>query len=254
MPADFAREKVSTFSAPPAALSLSEDEIHLWRLDRREWSGELLRMRDLLSAPERERAGRFHFAKDRDFYIARHGALRVILGRYLPRNPAELAFSYSARGKPSLETGELHFNDSHSSDCALFAVTKACSLGVDIEAVRPIPEFENIAERYFSPREVAMMRALPPEIRMHAFYTAWTRKEAFLKATGEGITVSLPKVEVTLSPEDPPAILAVPGDPDAATAWKMKAFSPAQGYLGAIAFRHCDLELKLWSASPATLR
>ena len=241
------------FTAPPADFRASDGEVHVWCLDRRDFANDLPKLSALLSSAELERATRFHFADHREFYTIRRGILRIILARYLKRDPDELEFSYGARGKPELPGAALHFNDSHSGDFALLAVTAACPLGVDIENARPIPDFENIAENYFSPREVAMMRALSSESRMHAFYTAWTRKEAFLKATGEGIGESLAKVEVTLAPDDEPAILALPGDPQAWAEWKLKAFSPAPGYLAALAFRHADLKLRLWNVSPLEL-
>jgi 4'-phosphopantetheinyl transferase len=247
-PASLAPQDIR-WPAAPAHLKIAPDELHLWLLHSPDFANQLPHLQTFLSAHELARAASFHFPKDRDAYIIRHGILRLILSRYLQQPPAEIEFHYSARGKPEIKTttSPLHFNDSHSADFVLYGVAAACPIGVDIEKARPIPEFEEIAANYFSPREVAMMRALTPELRMQAFYTAWTRKEAFLKATGEGIGENLAKVEVTLAPNDQPEILAVPGDPQARSEWKLKAFSPAPGYLAAAAFRHQDLTLCEWS-------
>jgi 4'-phosphopantetheinyl transferase len=240
-------EPGAIWPAAPPQVRLKTGEVHLWLLNLRDFAGQLSRLHSLLSTHELARAARYHFPADRDAYITRHGVLRLILGRYLQQAPAAVEFRYSARGKPETTADNLHFNDSHSGDFVLYGVTAACPLGVDIEKVKPIPDFEEIAANYFSPREVETMRALAAEMRMQAFYAAWTRKEAFLKATGEGIAENLPRVEVTLKPEEQPEILAVPGDPFARAAWKLKTFRPAPGYLGAAAFRHSDLKLHAWS-------
>ncbi|HUK24928.1 MAG TPA: 4'-phosphopantetheinyl transferase superfamily protein [Terriglobales bacterium] len=248
-----AREHASPVSAVwprgPLRPQLAPDDLHLWLLHSPDLAGQVPHLQSLLSAHELARAARFHFPKDRDAYIVRHGVLRLLLSRYLQNDPAKLEFRYSRRGKPMLSSGSLHFNGSHSGDFVLYAITAACPIGVDIENARPIPDFDAIAANYFSPREVATMRALSHEMRMLAFYTAWTRKEAFLKATGEGIGESLAKVEVTLSPDEEPEILSIPGDAKARAEWKLKAFAPAPGYLAAAAFRHSDLKLSAWNVS-----
>jgi 4'-phosphopantetheinyl transferase len=193
----------------------------------------------LLSAAERQRGERFHFPADRDRYVIRRGILRILLSRYLNTHPREIEFRYQRWGKPEMNGGslDLHFNASHSADLALYAVTLACPIGADLEQLRPLAEFEDLASRYFSPRESALIGALAPECRMEAFYSVWTRKEAFLKATGEGIGENLAEVEVSPAPGDQPAILRVPGSRPGPTGWKLRSFSPAPGYLGAVAFR-----------------
>ena len=236
---------------PPETILLEEKQAHVWCADMRELEPQLAEYVDVLSSAERERSNRFHFQKDRNHYIIRHGVLRKILGRYLGQAPSEIQFRYGTRGKPEIldDPIHIHFNDSHSTDLALYAVTLACPIGVDVECIRPIPEFEDIATRYFSPREVGMMRALSVEKRMEAFYACWTRKEAFLKATGEGIGVNLAKVEVTLAPGEEAEILRIPGETQSAAGWKLRAFSPAPGYLGAIALQGAIDTVCCWAVS-----
>jgi 4'-phosphopantetheinyl transferase len=225
-------------------------EIHILGAALAEFSRQLPRLQAILSPAERKRAARFHFAKDHDSYVIRHAILRILLGGYLGKPPVEIDFRCCPAGKPELASDagrqSFHFSHSHSGDFALYAFTAVCPMGVDIECVRPIPDFEKIVAHYFSPREAGMMRALSPQERMEAFYACWTCKEAFLKATGEGIGKGLAQVEVRLAPGEEPKILGVPGQPRARAEWKLRAFSPAPGYLGAVAFKHSHLPLKQW--------
>jgi len=222
-------------SWPPAAqnVSLHPGEVHVWCAAQGSFPQQLANFCSAISTAELDRAGRFRFPAHRDRYIARHGILRLILGRYLDQDPGRLEFERGKFGKPSLKNNPaLHFNDSHSGELALFAFTTLCPIGVDIECLRPIPEFENIAAQYFCSREIELMRLLPPEKRMAAFYSCWTGKEAYLKATGEGISEGLDKVEVILDENLCAIALHVPGDPHAN--WSLQSFSPAPGYVGAV--------------------
>jgi 4'-phosphopantetheinyl transferase len=224
---------------PPPEVPLASGQAHLWCATMRAFREQIPLLSALLSAAERQRAERFHFSEDRDHYIIRRGILRILLGRYLNTRPAEIEFRYGQWGKPEMNRAslDLHFNDSHSADLALYGVTMVCPLGADLEQIRPLPEFEELASRYFSARESALIRALAPEHRMEAFYNVWTRKEAFLKATGEGIGRNLAEVEVSPAPGREPAILRVPGMTPGAAGWKLRSFSPAPGFLGAVAFQ-----------------
>jgi 4'-phosphopantetheinyl transferase len=224
---------------PPPEVRLANRQADLWCATMPSFAEPISLLSALLSAEERQRAERFHFSVDRDRYIVRRGILRILLSRYLNTQPAEIEFRYGRWGKPEMKGNalDLHFNDSHSGDLALYAVTAAGPIGADIEQVRPIPEFEDLASRYFSPRESALIRALVPERRMEAFYSVWTRKEAFLKATGEGIGRNLAEIEVSPDPGQEPAILRVPGSTPGPGGWKLRSFSPAAGYLGAVAFQ-----------------
>ena len=238
-PENEASARTLSWPFPPETIHLEKTQAHIWCAAVRDFECQLPLFGAMLSSAERARAERFRFPKDRNHYIIRHGILRLLLSRYLEKRPAEIEFQYGPRGKPQITGGpaQFHFNDSHSGDLALYAFTSVCPIGADIECVRPIPEFEDIASRYFSPREVGMMRALSPEDRMEAFYAGWTRKEAFLKATGEGIGTSLADVEVTLAPGEEAEVLRVPGESQEGAQWKLRALSPAPGYLGAIAFQ-----------------
>ncbi|MGH9472935.1 MAG: 4'-phosphopantetheinyl transferase family protein [Terriglobales bacterium] len=211
---------------PPRAAG----EVHLWRiaLDAPANAGEI-------SAEERERAARLRFERDWRRFVAAHAALRRILGGYLGVPAAAVEFAYGRHGKPSLAgRAALHFNLSHSEELALLAVTEIGAVGVDVERERTI-ELE-IADRYFAAGEVAALRALPADERQAAFFRCWTRKEAYLKARGEGVLLPLDGFEVSLA-RDQPRLARVMADAEEAARWQIAHLEPAPGYVAALAMR-----------------
>jgi 4'-phosphopantetheinyl transferase len=211
---------------------------------------DLERAQTTLSSEERARAARFHFPQDRRHFVAAHGILRTILPRYLGRAPAQLEFCNGAAGKPELAPGckadGLRFNLSHSQGLALFAITRDHEIGVDLEGVRADFAWEEIASRFFAPREVEALRLVPAPSRAEAFFNCWTRKEAFVKARGEGLSIPLDQFEVSLAPGEPARLLRTTGDPQEASNWSIRELEPAAGYIAAIAVRAQRYELKLW--------
>ncbi len=240
----------SGWPSPPTHPDLADDEIHVWCAGLDKLVSDLPAFAGPLSESERKRADRFQFDRDRNRFIVRHGLLRMILGRYLNIEPARVAFAYESRGKPLLHgpavTPPFHFNLSHSNGLALIAGTRQAALGVDVERVRFIPEADQIAAKFFSPREGAMLHAIPAEQKMEAFFHCWTRKEAYLKATGEGIADALPRIEVSLSPGQPARLLRINGDTQAASLWSLSALAPAPGFVGAMAIKTGRLKLACW--------
>jgi 4'-phosphopantetheinyl transferase len=203
-----------------------------------------------LDDDERSRAARFYFSRDRDRFVVARGVLRALLGRYLNRAPESLAFSYSTHGKPALvsEPGAdpICFNLSHSHGAALYAVTRSCEVGIDLEFIRCDLEAEQIAERFFSPNEIVALRALPPSLKRYAFFLCWTRKEAYIKARGEGLSMSLDQFDVSLTPGEPAALLSTNPDSDEALRWFLRNLTPAPGYAAALAIRGRDRTLSCW--------
>lgn len=214
-------------------------DLWIWPLDVED--AERTRLEAHLSDDEVARADRFAFERDRNRFIAARGRLREILARELGRAPAELAFAYSAQDKPSLVQSRLCFNLSHSEALAALAVSREREVGVDIEAVRPIEE--DIAEQYFSPREVAALRALPNVEQLAAFYRCWTRKEAIVKAIGEGLSHALNSFDVSLG--TPAVVERFEGEADAPAVWRLANFDPAPSYAGAVACRTAGAALSL---------
>jgi 4'-phosphopantetheinyl transferase len=169
---------------------LNPGEVHVWKGFLDGSSHE--RDRAILVPEELERAGRYRFPQGRMRFVAGRALLRMILGGYLGRSPSKLSFSYGPHGKPRLvqEAWEepLYFNVTHAGPVALYALARDGEVGIDVEHVREIPDWESIAGSCFSPFEKERLRNLPEDRRRHAFFQAWTRREALLKATGDGLT------------------------------------------------------------------
>ena len=235
---------------PPGTLALESDEVHLWRatLDKR--AALVKSLWQTLAADERAKADRFYFERDRKHFIVARGVLRDILGRYLNRAPDQLHFCYSGHGKPALAPesagGTFRFNLSHSHGLALYAVTQGREIGVDLERIRPDLAIEEIAERFFSAREVAVLLALPERLRPEAFFNCWTRKEAYIKARGEGLTLPLDEFDVSLAPGEPAALLSVRANLHEAARWSLRELAPGPGYKAALAAEGRIWRLKCW--------
>lgn len=230
------------FAPPPARPAPPADgEVEVWTVPLDPPADEVRRSFALLSPDETERALRFHFERHRRRYAVGRGALRTLLGRYLGVDPRAIGFDYGAKGKPFLAAGadgerpRLHFNLSNSDELALVAFATGAELGADLERLRPMPDGIDIAERFFSAGERQVLAAQPAGERDLAFFRCWTRKEAYLKAVGDGITVRLDAFDVTLGPAEAPRMLSIDGDPDRGAAWELVHVEPAPGYLGALA-------------------
>lgn len=238
------------YQPPPARLRLDDDEIHVWRAALDQPGLVVQRLHRTLAEDEATRAARFHFEHDRRHYTVARGVLRELLGRYLGARPDRLRFSYTSYGKPALEVGPgeptLNFNVSHSQGVALFAIARGREIGVDIEGIRPEFAGMEIAERFFSTEETAVLRSLPEEQRHEAFFTCWTRKEAYIKARGEGLSHPLDKFDVSLRPGEPAQLLRTRGDPHEITRWSLRELAADPGYVAALAAEGRDWRLSCW--------
>jgi 4'-phosphopantetheinyl transferase len=215
-------------------LDLAPGVVHVWRIRLDVPDALVARFEPTLATQERARANRFRTAELRRRFVAGRGALRAILGGYLGLEPAIVEFSYGDRGKPSLATPGLEFNLAHSDDLALCALTVGRAVGVDVERLRPMDDAERIIARYFTARERLEFLDHPTAERAAAFFRGWTRKEAFLKATGEGLAASLDSFEVSLDAGGA-RLLRVGDDPDAARRWSLRDVDVAPGFVGALA-------------------
>jgi 4'-phosphopantetheinyl transferase len=189
--------------------------------------------RELLSPCELQRAHRFVFEQHRQRFIAGRAQLRRILATYLALPPEALMFGYGSSGKPAL-AGPLSFNLSHSGDVAALAVA-LFDVGIDIECIRPVED--NLAEQVFSAREVTALRSLPQAQWTEAFFACWTRKEAYVKALGDGLRLPLDRFSVSLKPSEPARLLYAAGDPTESSLWEFHHFTLAPDLVGAIAAR-----------------
>lgn len=222
-------------------------ELWLIRLDLSEQAR--LSLHRTLSGSERERARAFHWEQDRKRFVVARGALRDILSRYLGHRPEQLRFCYGPHGKPALHPAfsapRVRFNLAHCEDLALVAVSEAADLGVDIERVRVMPDASQLVMHFFSPRESATFATLPEAQKPKAFFRLWTRKEAWLKATGEGIGQQLSQVEVSFLPDEPARLLAIPSA-FTHTAWSLADVEPAPGFAGALAVARPEVICRYW--------
>jgi 4'-phosphopantetheinyl transferase len=212
-----------TWPLPPPQFGLAGNEVHVWSAWLGRAEADFPAGLETLSKDERARAAEFHFEGDRKNFVARRSMLRAILAHYLKVEPSQVSLAYEERGKPRLAgpDGEapLYFNCSHSRSLALCAVGRCAPLGVDVEQWRPMPEMDEIGAMFCSARENALLNAAPPERKLEVFFNIWTRKEAYLKATGEGIAGSLAQLDCSEAP---------PG-------WSFHALSPAPGFAGGLA-------------------
>jgi 4'-phosphopantetheinyl transferase len=240
----------STWSVSPEPLVLGGDEVHVWRANLDSAPSQIQEFLRTLAPEERARAERFRFEKDREHFIAGRGVLRAILGGYLKRTPESMTFSYGPHGKPALadtiEASGMRFSVSHSRGVALYAVTRDREVGIDLELVRSDLEFGEIAERFFSPREVATLLSLPAGMQRKAFFDCWTRKEAYIKARGEGLSLPLDRFDVSFAPGEPAAILEVQGDLSEAARWSVQELLPAPDFVAAVAAEGTGWRLCCW--------
>jgi 4'-phosphopantetheinyl transferase len=219
-----------TFVPPPGVVAS-------WLIDLAQPDDVVRHLGSALSEDERGRAARFVFPRDRRRFVVTRACLRTLLAD--GADPRAVRFVYSEAGKPALEgsTPACHFNVSHSEDLALIAIGRDAALGVDVEAVRPLPDMHNIATRYFTRAETDDIFGVPPAARDLAFFSCWTRKEAFSKALGDGLSLALDRYRVTCRPDEPARLVEIDGSAHAAAEWIMHDLPPAPGFAGAVVYR-----------------
>lgn len=234
---------------PPATLARTPAEVHVWRASLALPAARIRQLAQFLSDDERRRAEQFHVEGARRRFIAGRGQLRVLLSRYLTVSPDHLCFGYEASGKPHLEGplgGELCFNLSHSHDRVLYAVSWDRAVGVDLERLRPIVQMASLAQRILSPRELIVFRSLPAQEREAAFFSCWTRKEAYVKARGDGLVRPLHQIDVSLAPWEPARPLLVGGQPEESDRWTPLALPRTMGYVASLAVEGKGWRLVCW--------
>lgn len=215
---------------------LPEGVVHLWKRHLDATAAEVSASYQLLSAEEAERARRFLVDRPRNAFVLTRGTLRALLGRYLDSGPHSIRFRYEAHGKPLLEeASNLSFNVSHTDGLALIGVVRGRRIGVDVEKVNQETEVGNLAERFFSESERQDLRRLRGDELRAAFFRVWTRKEAYIKATGEGLSLPLHQFDVSFSVGDRDALRATRPDASEAEQWTISDVAVQSGYAAAVA-------------------
>ena len=232
-------------SSPPQPLT--DTDLHVWYASLKRPQPELDRLFVLLSPDEKERADRFHFERDRNRFIAGRGLLRTLLGDYLEMDASQIQFVYGASGKPALNPAfhekALEFNVSHSNDLVAYIFHPSSRVGIDLEYIRPMPDMDDFARQFFSPRESAFINSL--DQKQDAFFKIWTCKEAFFKASGEGLTVPLDQVEITLTTEGSARLVSVDGINEEAVPWHLETFRPAENYQLSLAVERHNVQITI---------
>ena len=231
---------------------LREDEVHvrIASLDRPQ--AEQSYFESILAEDEIDRANRFHFQKDCERFVAGRGLLRIILSSYVGVSPGEIIFTYGSRGKPGLQPEidrpAIEFNLAHSHGMAIYAITQDRPVGVDIEFIQADFPVEDVARNFFSVAELSTLQALPNTLRTEAFFKCWTRKEAFIKALGDGLSCPLSDFDVSLVPEEPARLLDVRWASEEVSRWCMEDVEAVPGCAAAVVFSGsgCRLHVSHW--------
>jgi 4'-phosphopantetheinyl transferase len=237
--------------AARAPVAIRSDQVHVWRAHLDVGHSRTRELEQFLSQDELVRANRFYFERDRNWFVVARGLLRSILGRYLDICPASVRFIYGPYGKPSLAdefaAQDIRFNMSHSGVIALYAIACGREVGVDVERLRPDFPSREVAERFFSPREVAMLFSLSSNTQPEAFFNCWTRKEAYIKARGEGLSLPLSDFDVSLVPGEPARLLYTSAGPDETSRWTLQELNLSEpDFVAALAVEGRDWQLKCW--------
>ncbi|MDJ0519440.1 MAG: 4'-phosphopantetheinyl transferase superfamily protein [Trichodesmium sp. MO_231.B1] len=222
---------------------MSPNNVHIWSTNLKLLPSQIEELSTILSSDEIERANKFYFERDKNRFIIARGKLRKILSRYLNIEPEKLQFTYSDRGKPYLTDTSILFNLSHSQDLALYAITQVNSIGIDLEYIRPMNDAENLAKRFFSHQEYNLISQLPPQKQQETFFKLWTCKEAYLKATGDGLAGGLEKVEISLNPVE---FFSINQDIKETARWYLHQFIPQPNYIAAVVVAGKNQNLNFW--------
>ncbi len=217
--------------------ALKSEDIHIWQADLNISHSLQANFWKTLSFDEQVRANRFRFDRDRTHYIAAKGIVRELLANYLDWLPAAITFSYTEYQKPILkEINNLQFNISHSNGIGIFGFRHGIiPIGVDVEFLQPDIELKDLASQFFATKETKKLLSLPADRQVEGFFNCWTRKEAIIKAIGQGLSFPLNQFEVSLTPNEPAKLLATYWNQKAANNWYLATFIPKLNYIGALA-------------------
>ncbi len=246
----------NSWGYPIGKLCPSQGDVHVWRIHLDHVSSSCLYRESMLSGDEIERGNYFHYEKDRNRFITRWVLLRVFLGKYLAADPNRIEFAYNPYGKPSLKQPartSICFNIAHSEQMALFAFSQGDELGIDIERIKLDIDYENMAEHYFAPGEKAAIRAQESECRPELFFTYWTRKEAYIKGRGMGLSLPLDCFDVSQAVGGAFYPLEFADNIPTRSTWMLLDLPQTLGFTGALAVEHGNQVIRTWDWTESIL-
>ena len=232
---------------PRRSFDLSTRQIHVWTLRTIASRNVIARFEEVLAPDEVSRAAQFRVSRPRESFILTRAVLRYLLGHYLGQRPASICLQYGTNGKPSLsQNDELRFNVTHSENMAAIAFTQGCDVGIDLEQLRPLPDLDEIAARSFCKEEVVEINSLPARERERAFFACWTRKEAYVKAIGVGLSRPLNSFRVTAKPDSPADLMSLEDETNGSESWTLHDLCLEPDYAGAVAYSDQERPLSIF--------
>lgn len=229
---------------------ISSNEVHIWRLLLNEHHSNIENIKQNLSNDELVKTEKFYFEKDQNRFIMARGMLRMILAGYLGTKPHELRFEYTPFGKPLLaennDNKSIHFNISHSDNVVLYAITNNRNIGIDVERINDRIDITQVAQRFFSPGEINALERCKRENRAEIFFQYWTRKEALVKAMGNGVSFSLEQIDVSKVDGKALSPIRLLNTGTDVSDWHIQDLFPAEGYTAAFAVKESDLAISYW--------
>jgi len=223
------------------------NQVDVWRVFLKLELDSVQGAESTLSTDESQRAAKFRFDKDRHRFMASHVALRNVISCYLDREPQQINFTVGEYGKPAIPSDiNLEFNLSHSGDYALIGIARERKVGIDVERFRQDMEIDKIARRFFSEEENSELMGVPTEQQLIGFFNCWTRKEAYIKAHGLGLSLPLDSFDVSLTPNEPAILRATRPDSQEVSKWRLLSLDIEDQYAGALAVEGRDLDFRFW--------
>jgi len=250
----------NTISNSLTAPALPHNGVHVWCTALQQPSDAIVQLAATLSDEEQRRADRFQFNHLRESFIVARGTLRFILAQYIQLEPEQLQFEYTPYGKPflskKLNMPDLSFNLSHSNGLALYAIANHRRLGIDIDYIRAISDFEHVSAATFSAFENNQLQSIDGRLKTLAFFNCWTRKEAFIKAIGDGLSFPLDQFDVSLRPDEPARLLRIAGSEEKAGHWSMFSWQPTNEYVAALVVEEtdCSVTYREWNHNEGVRR
>lgn len=228
------------------SLTLTPHQVHVWSIDKDKHINKLPFYWSVLNETEKEKASKYRFENDHNCAVISRGILRILLGTYLKTSPKNINFQFGDYGKPTIIASNIEFNISHSANSIVMAFTLKSKIGIDVEYTKKSIDVKKISEHFFSKEEISSLLSLHKNYQQQAFYNCWTRKEAFIKALGCGLSFPLDQFVVSLDSTKNASLLATKWDEKEKDNWVLKTFNPQENYIGAVSVKGKVTDVQFW--------